>query len=209
MSLTHEIWTILGRTADCRVQEYEFYYLQSRYYNPAVGRFLNADALASTGQGILGNNTFSYCQNNPIVFWDQDGYCREIGALLTWIDCGSPDCPTSSLSDPEHYRSGYNHPKYYDSQRYYEEQSKYNDTIFLYPFRDFLAYSRSDEGRRTLKTIQAGYGIIHGASEVVGGVIILWGDPTKVLAATAAAMIIGGLSEVKGNAVEIWLIWGE
>lgn len=31
-----------------------------------VGRFLNADAYVSTGQGILGNNMFAYCGNNPI-----------------------------------------------------------------------------------------------------------------------------------------------
>ena len=41
-------------------KEYEFYYLQSRYYNPEVGRFLNADALSSTGQGFSGNNMFAY-----------------------------------------------------------------------------------------------------------------------------------------------------
>ena len=29
------------------------YYLQSRYYNPKLGRFLNADAYATTGQGML------------------------------------------------------------------------------------------------------------------------------------------------------------
>ena len=30
------------------------YYLQSRYYNPTWGSFINADALVSTGQGNLG-----------------------------------------------------------------------------------------------------------------------------------------------------------
>ena len=34
------------------------YYLQSRYYDPEVGRFINADSFASTGQGLLGNNMF-------------------------------------------------------------------------------------------------------------------------------------------------------
>jgi len=42
------------------------YYLQSRYYNPIWGRFLNAGALVSTGQGELGNNMFAYCGNNPV-----------------------------------------------------------------------------------------------------------------------------------------------
>ena len=43
-----------------------FYYLQSRYYDALVRRFINADALTSTGQGFLGYNMFAYCGNNPI-----------------------------------------------------------------------------------------------------------------------------------------------
>ena len=54
-------------------QEYELYYLQSRYYNPEVGRFLNADTLASTGQGTLGCNPFVYCLNNPVNNSDPNG----------------------------------------------------------------------------------------------------------------------------------------
>ena len=49
------------------------YYLQSRYYDPEVGRFLNADALVSTGQGLLGNNMFAYCLNNPAAYLDDTG----------------------------------------------------------------------------------------------------------------------------------------
>ena len=50
-----------------------FYYLQSRYYDPAVGRFINADAFAYTGQGFLGYNMFAYCLNNPIIHNDTAG----------------------------------------------------------------------------------------------------------------------------------------
>ncbi len=49
------------------------YYLQSRYYNPTIGRFINVDALIATGQGILGNNMFAYCRNNPISRKDASG----------------------------------------------------------------------------------------------------------------------------------------
>ena len=49
------------------------YYLQSRYYNPKVGRFINADAFASTGQGFLGNNMFAYCLNSPLNYTDSAG----------------------------------------------------------------------------------------------------------------------------------------
>ena len=50
------------------------YYLQSRYYNSEWGRFLNADAFVSTGQGLLGNNMFAYCGNNPVLRVDSSGY---------------------------------------------------------------------------------------------------------------------------------------
>ena len=50
------------------------YYLQSRYYNPTIGRFLNADALISSGQGVLGNNMFAYCGNNPVSRTDASGH---------------------------------------------------------------------------------------------------------------------------------------
>ena len=54
-------------------QETGFYYLQSRYYDPAIGRFLNADSYASTGQGIIGSNMLAYCSNNPINSCDTTG----------------------------------------------------------------------------------------------------------------------------------------
>ena len=60
-------------------QETELYYLQSRYYDSTIGRFINADAYASTGQGILGNNMFAYCNNSPIIFVDPLGDERVVG----------------------------------------------------------------------------------------------------------------------------------
>jgi len=53
--------------------ETKLYYLQSRYYNPEWGRFINADAFAATGQGLLGNNMFAYCGNNPVNYCDSSG----------------------------------------------------------------------------------------------------------------------------------------
>ena len=53
--------------------ETKLYYCQSRYYDPELGRFINADAYASTGQGLLGNNMFAYCNNNPVSYSDATG----------------------------------------------------------------------------------------------------------------------------------------
>ena len=50
-----------------------YYYLQSRYYDPEIGRFINADAFVATGQGFVGNNMFAYCNNNPVNLLDPTG----------------------------------------------------------------------------------------------------------------------------------------
>ena len=57
--------------------ESTLYYLQSRYYDPEMGRFINADTLASTGQGVLGNNMYAYCLNNPVRYRDSFGVSAE------------------------------------------------------------------------------------------------------------------------------------
>ncbi len=53
------------------------YYLQSRYYDPEIGRFINGDAFAATGQGFIGNNSFVYCLNSPINRVDRNGLVSE------------------------------------------------------------------------------------------------------------------------------------
>ncbi len=54
--------------------ETKFYYLQSRYYNPEIGRFLNSDSISDSGAGVLGFNTFIYCANNPVNASDPSGH---------------------------------------------------------------------------------------------------------------------------------------
>jgi len=51
------------------------YYLQSRYYNPEWGRFLNADQVLETNSKYY--NLFAYCDNNPIMFGDPKGTSSE------------------------------------------------------------------------------------------------------------------------------------
>ena len=68
-----------------------FYYLQSRYYDPANRRFINADVYASTGQGFVGTNMFAYCVNNPVFLTDEDGnfaIAIGIGAAVEAICAG-------------------------------------------------------------------------------------------------------------------------
>ena len=51
-----------------------FYYLNSRYYDPSLGRFINADDIYYANVGLLnGLNLYAYCGNNPVNSYDSDG----------------------------------------------------------------------------------------------------------------------------------------
>ena len=51
-----------------------FYYLQSRYYDPATRRFINADVYSSTDSSdAVSCNMFAYCGNNPTSRSDETG----------------------------------------------------------------------------------------------------------------------------------------
>lgn len=57
-------------------EETGLYYLQSRYYNPEWGRFINADSEIYNGAELLAHNLFGYCGNDPINFIDNTGTAR-------------------------------------------------------------------------------------------------------------------------------------
>ena len=64
-----------------------FYYLNSRYYDPQIGRFINADSVISGASGSLqGYNLFEYCNNNPVNKIDSTGdwpkWIKKIGSRL-------------------------------------------------------------------------------------------------------------------------------
>ena len=87
------------------------YYLQSRYYDPVVGRFLNADIYISTGQGLLGCNMFAYCGNNFMNLVDPTGEfwselwqfiqtaAAEIGNTIASLTPAYAGCGTIAICD--------------------------------------------------------------------------------------------------------------
>ena len=89
--------TTLGADQPFRYRGYVYdaetgwYYLQSRYYSPETCRFISADVLLSTGQGVIGNNSYAYCGNNPVMGYDPYGtfdfwgFAKGIGRIVTGI----------------------------------------------------------------------------------------------------------------------------
>jgi len=57
--------------------EIDLYYLQSRYYDASVGKFINADDIIMLQTGtnsLLAENLYAYCINNPVMHNDPTGY---------------------------------------------------------------------------------------------------------------------------------------
>ena len=80
LSTTGSMASTLGAANPFRYRGYYYdtesglYYLNSRYYDPQVGRFINADGIVGSNADITGYNMFGYCNNNPVMHTDTNGY---------------------------------------------------------------------------------------------------------------------------------------
>ncbi len=64
--------------------ETQLYYLNSRYYNPDMGRFINADGIMGANKDDLGYNLYAYVSNNSVNAKDSNGNWVQfvVGAIL-------------------------------------------------------------------------------------------------------------------------------
>lgn len=101
VSYTYDPWGVPTITGDadlaalnpCSYRGYDYdeetgyYYLQSRYYDPETGRFLNTDTYEYLGVGNspVACNLYSYCCNSPIIFADHTGHSITLVILGTTI----------------------------------------------------------------------------------------------------------------------------
>ncbi|ERJ10865.1 RHS repeat-associated core domain-containing protein, partial [Haloplasma contractile] len=69
-------------------EETGWYYLNSRYYNPEWGRFINQDGILGETGDLLGHNLYAYTQNNPVIRQDSSGYCYE--SINPGLGLGAP-----------------------------------------------------------------------------------------------------------------------
>ena len=55
-------------------EEAKYYYLQSRMYDPLLGRFIQEDSYRGDEKDPLSLNLYTYCLNNPMIYDDQNGH---------------------------------------------------------------------------------------------------------------------------------------
>ena len=66
------------------------YYLQTRYYEPILGRFLSPDSPQNLDPAtIQGLNLYTYCLNNPISYADPSGSVAILTAALIGLIVGA------------------------------------------------------------------------------------------------------------------------
>ena len=84
-----QTWNDVANVNPIRYRSYyydsdiQMYYLQSRYYDADVGRFINCDDVNYIGltESEISYNPFAYCENNPVNDSDPSGNIRW---RLTW-----------------------------------------------------------------------------------------------------------------------------
>ncbi len=81
--------SFIGNISPFRYRSYYFdvetglYYLQSRYYDPQVGRFISMDQVEYLAPDVVnGLNLYAYCLNNPVMSSDTNGTFIISGAAV-------------------------------------------------------------------------------------------------------------------------------
>jgi RHS repeat-associated protein len=73
-------------------EESGLYYLNARMYDPTTARFLQEDTYSGDADDPLSLNLYTYCANNPLMYWDPTGhyyqkqYVAGYGIKEVWVN---------------------------------------------------------------------------------------------------------------------------
>ena len=162
--------------------ETKFYYLQSRYYDPANHRFINADSYASTDStDAIACNMFAYCENNPILNVDSNGH-RAVAQ-----PAGNPDNPFFAR------------PEDWNSYKLLKELNKYRVSATGLPF-DFSYWSGDNilNARFSVISYTKKYSneesVVAGIASAVGDVCTLAGGVAAIPVVPIPKIAAGGIA---------------
>lgn len=89
---TDDVWLANANPLRYRGYYYDsetgYYYLQSRYYDPSICRFINSDVpeiLRISKNSSVGTNSFAYCNNDAVNGSDPLGYIGKIDASIAIV----------------------------------------------------------------------------------------------------------------------------
>ena len=83
------------------VKGFDMYYLGSRWYDPAVGRFISPASVISGANGSLqGFNLYAYCFNNPVNMTDETGHWPEWMEKAAKGICNAAEWVSNNIVEP-------------------------------------------------------------------------------------------------------------
>ncbi len=83
--------TIFGFTGQRFDREIGLYNYKARYYDPAIGRFLQPDPLGYAGGDL---NLYAYVGNDPLNKRDPFGLSPDVDATISWFTVNIPEIPS-------------------------------------------------------------------------------------------------------------------
>ena len=197
--------------------ELGFYYLNTRYYVPAIHRFLNADGLAQTGQSILDKNMFTYCLNNPVRYFDPTGNkVEDIPYIVTIPAEGSGTAVITSYTDDFSFTMDYSNGTYtVNVYKVTEQDGSYPvRVVFEEGFEEYLKQSLTIDNSTIYSLLQGSSCLYANAAVTPIDLILLavelyWDyedygyDTTKFLKSAALTLSSASLAMVGGSLVTL------
>ena len=135
-----------------------FYYLQSRYYDPTIKRFISADGVVSgVGGELLGYNQYAYCFNDPCNKYDSNGMFPisitsmrmiikgiVIAAVLTFVGTTIAACIKNAVSSSK--EANFDAVEDLLQKRMIEKNpnNEYGDNVHLPVDQDGLLYNKQN-----------------------------------------------------------------
>ena len=101
-------------TGQLQQADINLYYYNARFYDPALGRFVQSDTIVPDTLNILDWDRFGYVHNNPLRYIDPSGHDR---------DCGINDPYCNSL---KHEMTKSDWPKQLDFKKYVAAKDSYD-----------------------------------------------------------------------------------
>ena len=162
------------------------YFLQTRYYDPEVGRFLNRDSVQyADPETINGLNLYTYCLNNPVMCID--GIAFGNGEIVISGGYGGGICSQSARFAPEWLKIGVGAiPDSILGLKYLRAKGIHNK--FIYSTNTLYMFPELGANWSRFKIANHGYVDLIGASLkqiIVGNARAGWGAVVKSFGKTA------------------------
>ncbi|NLP14225.1 MAG: hypothetical protein GX383_07120, partial [Clostridium sp.] len=88
-------------------EESDYYNLHARYYDPKIARFLQQDTYTGTIDDPLSLNLYTYCANNPLIYWDPFGHVPanvQFGDII--FETGDVTDGVTTITEEEYLKYG-------------------------------------------------------------------------------------------------------